>query len=171
MHQEFTQLLEMWPKFATYVVTFLMLGFIWHVHHRVFVLIKRSDSVLIWINIICLMFTSLLPFSTSLLAEYRGQQLPLLIYEGNYLMCMLTGYANWLYATGKYRLVDTDIDSREVRRRKIMWLSGTVFVAIAMGVSYLNTIASMGVFVVCFISLITYVTLRDRIRTTEQVAK
>jgi uncharacterized membrane protein len=34
MHQEFTQLLEMWPEFASYFVTFLVLGFIWSVHHR-----------------------------------------------------------------------------------------------------------------------------------------
>ena len=33
MHQEFTQLLDMWPKFISYVVTFLMLGYMWSMHH------------------------------------------------------------------------------------------------------------------------------------------
>jgi uncharacterized membrane protein len=33
IHQQSTQLLEMWPKFACYFVTFLMLGFVWSVHH------------------------------------------------------------------------------------------------------------------------------------------
>ncbi len=171
MHQEFTQLLEMWPKFASYFVTFLVLGFIWSVHHRQFSVFKRSDSVLIWLNIIFLMFISLLPFSTSLLAEYMGQQLPVLIYEGNFFMCTLLGYLKWLYAAGKYRLVDTDLGLREVRRRRITLLIGTVLAPIAMGISYLNTIASIGVFVVVLISLAINYTIRFRMRTTEQVAK
>jgi uncharacterized membrane protein len=132
---------------------------------------KCSDSVSIWLNIICMMFASLLPFSTSLLAEYIGQQLPILIYEGNYFMLALLGYLNWLYVTGKYRLVDTDIDLREVRQRKILFMSGMVYAAIAMGVSYLNTIASMSIFVVCLVSGMISATVRLRVRATEQVAK
>jgi uncharacterized membrane protein len=170
-HQEFMRLLEMWPEFATYIVTFLMLGFSWSVHHQVFRVMKRSDSLSNWINIICLMFISLLPFSTSLLAKNMGQQLPLLVYEGNFLMSAIAGYVNWSYVTGKYRLLDTDIDLREVWRRKITWRSTVVFVVIAMGLSFLNTIASLSVFVVFIVSAIIYNTLRYRIRTTEQVAK
>jgi uncharacterized membrane protein len=171
IHQEFTQLLDMWPQFACYFVTFLMIGFNWSMHQQQFVLIKRSDSVLVWTNINCLMFTALLPFSTSLLAKYMGQQLPILIYEGNYFMCMLAGYLNWSYVTGKYRLVDTDIDLREVRLRKIMLLSGMGFTAITMGISYLNPIVSIGIFVAYLISLMTFITVRFRIRSIKQVAK
>jgi uncharacterized membrane protein len=113
------------------------------------------------------MFTSLLPFSTSLLAGYMGQQLPILIYEANIFMCLLLGYVNWSYATGKYRLVAPDVDLYEVRGRKITMLSGMVFTAIAMGVSYLNTVASMGVFAAYLISGVIYTTVLFRIRTTE----
>jgi uncharacterized membrane protein len=171
MNQELTQLLEIWPKFASYVLTFLTLGFMWSMHHRQFSLIKRSDSLLTWINILFLMFTALLPFSTSLLAEYMGQQLPILIYSGNYFMCMLVSYLNLSYATGKYRLVDTDIDFREVRLRKIMFLSSMVLAVIVMGVSYLNTIVSMGIFVVFLISGLIYTTVRFRVRSTKQMVK
>jgi uncharacterized membrane protein len=170
-HQEFTRLLEMWPEFTTYVVTFLMLGFSWSVHHQVFRVMKRSDSLSDWINIICLMFISLLPFSTSLLARNMGQQLPLLVYEGNFLMSAIAGYINWSYVTGKYRLVDRDIDPREVRRRKITWLTAIIFIAIAMGVSYLNTIASLSVFVAFIVSAIIHNTLLHRVRTIRQMAK
>lgn len=168
---ESTQLLEMWPKFASYFWTFLMLGFIWYIHHRSYSFIKRSDSVSIWLNTLALMFVALLPFSTSLLAEYMGQQLPVLIYEGNGFMCLLTGWATWPYATGKYRLVDPDIESHEVRLGKIMPLIAMAVIAIAMGVSCLNTIASMIIFVVCFISAVITFIVGGRTRTTEQVAK
>jgi uncharacterized membrane protein len=134
-HREFMPLLEMWPEFACYFVTFLMLGFVWSMHHRVFSVMKYTDSVSIWLNIICLMFASLLPFSTSFLAANLGQRLPILTYEGNFLFIALFGYLNWSYVTGKYRLVNKDIEAREVRQRKIQFMSGTVLSAIAMAIA------------------------------------
>jgi len=167
MHQEFTQLLEMWPKFTCYFVTFLMLGFLWFLYHFMFSFVKRADSVLVWANTICLMFTALLPFSTSLLAENMGRQLPILIYEGNYFMVSLIAYLGWLYASGKYRLLYTNIDLREVKRRTIIFLISMAFTAILMGISYLNPIVSISMFVVQLISMMILSTLRLRIRAAE----
>ena len=45
------RLINMWPKFLSYGVTFLMLGFMWIFHHRRFSHIKRTDNVFSWINI------------------------------------------------------------------------------------------------------------------------
>jgi uncharacterized membrane protein len=171
MHQEFTQLLDMWPKFTSYVVTFLMLGYMWCMHHWQFSFIKRSDVVLVWINILFLMFTALLPFSTLLLGEYMGQQLPVLVYGGNFLACMLMCYIKWSYATGKYRLVDIDIDWHEVRIRNTTVMVGIAFFVIAMGISFLNPIASVVLFATTIISSMVFSTLRFRIRITEQPAK
>jgi uncharacterized membrane protein len=171
MHQQFTQLLEMWPKFASYFATFLILGLIWSLQHYSFSLIKRIDSVFIWLHIIALMFIALLPFSTSLLGEYWGQQLPVLIYEGNCFMCLLIATVAWLYATGKYRLVDPDIDPHEVRMGKIGPLIALAVIAIAMGVSFLNTVASMIIMLVCVLSSLILRAAQTRIRVAEQVAK
>ena len=131
---------------------------------------KCSDSISIWLNIICMMFASLLPFSTSFLAENIGQRLPILTYEGNFLFIALLGYLNLSYVTGKYRLVNRDIDAREVRQRKIQFMSGVVLSAIAIGIVYLNAIVSIGIFVMFLVSRIILVAVQSRIRVTEQVA-
>jgi len=147
VHTELPQrLLGMWPKFLSYCVTFLMLGFMWSMHHYQFMLIKRSDSVLAWINIVFLMFVSLLPFSMSMLGEYMEAQIPVLIYGGNLIACMVVRYVLWSYATGNYRLVDRDIDPREVKRPKVFLPVGAVGFMIGMGISFLNTVASICVF-------------------------
>jgi hypothetical protein len=86
-------------------------------------------------------------------------------------MIAFLGYLNWLYITEKYRLVNIDIDLHEVRHRKIMFMSGMILAAIAMGLSFLNTIASIGVFVVVLISLVIINTVRYRIRVAEQAVK
>jgi uncharacterized membrane protein len=171
MPLELTQLLDMWPKFISYVVTFLTLGYMWSMHHWQFSFIKRSDCVLIWINILFLMFTSLLPFSTLLLGEYMGQQLPVLIYGGNFMVCMLMCYIKWSYATGKYRLVDKDVDWHEIRIRNTTVMIGIALFAVAMGISYLNPLLSIGLFAATIISSMIFSTLRFRIRFADQIAK
>ena len=171
MHQEFTQLLDMWPKFISYAVTFLVLGYMWSMHHWQFSFIKRADSMLIWTNILFLMFTALLPFSTSLLGDNMGHQLPVLLYGGNFMACMLMCFIKWSYATGKYRLVDAGIDWHEVKIRNITVMAGIVLFAIAMGISYLNPYVSIGLFATTIISSMIFSTIRFRIRITEQLAK
>jgi uncharacterized membrane protein len=168
--QGFAPLFEMWPEFACYFVTFLMLGFVWSTHHRVFSVMKYSDSISIWLNIICMMFASLLPFSTSFLAQNVGQRLPIVAYEGNFLFIALLGYLNWSYVTGKYRLVNRDIDLHEVRQRKIQFMSGVAISAIAIGIAYLNTLVSIIIFVVFLVSRVMIAAVQSRIHVNEQMA-
>ena len=89
------QLLDMWPKFLSYVVTFFMLGVMWFHHHRQFSQIKQSDSILVWANIVYLMFVAILPFSTSLIGEYIEERLPVFIYGGNFIACWICRYIIW----------------------------------------------------------------------------
>jgi uncharacterized membrane protein len=156
----------MWSKFTSYAVTFLVLGYMWCMHHWQFSFIKHVDSMLIWTNILFLMFTALLPFSTSLLGDYMGHQLPGLVYGGNFMACMLMCFIKWSYATRKYRLVDADIDWHEVKIRNLTVIAGIVLFAIAMGISYLNPMVSIGIFAATIIFSMIFTTLRFRIRVT-----
>ena len=48
-------LLSMWPKFLAYVLSFLIAGIYWLVHHVIFDAIKYYNSTLAWINIVFLL--------------------------------------------------------------------------------------------------------------------
>jgi uncharacterized membrane protein len=140
---ELTQrLLEMWPKFFAYVVSFLVLGVMWINHHLMFHHIRRADSRLVWINILMLMFVALVPFSTSLLGEYMQTQAAVVAYGANMLLTLIMGFILWAYVTGKHRLVDRDIDPNLVKRTKIMFLVASLLFLLAMGVSFASPIAS-----------------------------
>jgi uncharacterized membrane protein len=64
------QLRETWPSFAAYVVSFLVIGVIWVNHHALFALVIRVDRVLLFENLILLMFVTTMPFTTSTMAEF-----------------------------------------------------------------------------------------------------
>ena len=69
----FGALLEQWPSYLGYAISFLQIGVIWANHHNRFRCIVRSDHILLFLNILFLMCVAFIPFTTGLLAEYlRG---------------------------------------------------------------------------------------------------
>jgi len=79
----------------------------------------RADRNLAWIHIAFLCAVCLVPFSTSLLAEFIHYRIALLVYWFNILLLGLTLYWSWSYAT-RARLVaedaPADIHDAVVRR-------------------------------------------------------
>lgn len=63
-------LLQILPQIAGFVFSFLIIGFYWTVHHRVFGYVTNFDGAVIWLNLLVLLFVVLLPFSTALTSEY-----------------------------------------------------------------------------------------------------
>lgn len=53
-----------------YVVSFFVIGVIWVNHHALFALIDRVDRVLLFENLVLLMFVVTVPFTTSTLADF-----------------------------------------------------------------------------------------------------
>jgi uncharacterized membrane protein len=68
------RLFDLWPKILGFGISFIILAIYWMAHHRQFHYIKHLDHTLVWINIIFLMAACLLPFSTSLFADYKEQE-------------------------------------------------------------------------------------------------
>ncbi len=59
-----------WPMLAAYVTSFATIGIMWLNHHRLFVYIKRINTVLVLLNLLLLLFIVFVPVPTALLAEY-----------------------------------------------------------------------------------------------------
>jgi uncharacterized membrane protein len=84
------ELLAQWPSYAAYVISFLTIGIIWINHHAAFSRLRVVDhSILIW-NLALLMTVSILPFTTSLMADYlkedSGEGLAAAVYGASFLL-------------------------------------------------------------------------------------
>lgn len=64
------QLVDHWPVFAAYGVSFFTIGIIWVNHHSLFDLMRRVDRPLLFLNLLLLSFVVAIPFATSTLATY-----------------------------------------------------------------------------------------------------
>jgi len=140
-------LLEMGPRFMIYGLSFLILGIFWVIHHAIFDAIKRSDTPLIWLNILFLMFVALIPFSTSLFGKFGAKQITALIYGVNMLLLFNLGWAIWAYATGKHRLVNSDLDPSLIRSASLMGLVYALIMIPAIGISFIKPIVSFYIYI------------------------
>jgi uncharacterized membrane protein len=59
-----------WPQYAAYAVSFLIIGIIWVNHHGFFDRLRRVDRPLLFLNLLFLLFVSVLPFPTALVAAH-----------------------------------------------------------------------------------------------------
>ncbi|HEV2201518.1 MAG TPA: TMEM175 family protein [Bryobacteraceae bacterium] len=65
-------LLRQWPSYLALVTSFFTVLIMWVHHHIVFRLVHRADVNLLFVNGLLLLFVSVVPFPTALLAEYLG---------------------------------------------------------------------------------------------------
>ncbi len=63
-------LAHQWPSYFAYLVSFLIVGIIWVNHHTVFDKVRLVDRPVLFANLALLLFVSVLPFPTHLMAEY-----------------------------------------------------------------------------------------------------
>src|SRR5690242_18104883 len=86
------------PRLLTYAMSFLTLGMFWVGQQAQLSQCARSNRNLTWIQLAFLLAVSLMPFSTSLLAEYITYRLALLVYWLNLLLLGAVLLASWRYA-------------------------------------------------------------------------
>ncbi|WP_414469961.1 TMEM175 family protein [Methanobacterium sp. ACI-7] len=101
------------PKFYVFVLSFILLALFWTIHHRTFHIIKRADNVLLWINIIWLLFIVMVPFSQTLVGDYGHFTTPHFIFNLNMLGIAILLTLNGYYAS-KNNLMDENISQSRI---------------------------------------------------------
>ncbi|HKI26636.1 MAG TPA: TMEM175 family protein [Candidatus Sulfotelmatobacter sp.] len=96
------------PRLLIFLMSVMTLGIFWVGQQTQLNHFARSDRNLAWIHISFLCAVCLVPFSTSLLAEFIHYRTALLAYWLNILLLGLTLYWSWSYAT-RARLLANDV--------------------------------------------------------------
>ena len=87
------------PKFIGFVVSFLLIGQYWLVHHRMFGYVTNFSASLIWLNILYLLVVALMPFSTGFYSEYAMSETmtPVIFYTANIACIGIINFIMWRY--------------------------------------------------------------------------
>ena len=65
-------LLELWPNFYSFLLSYWIIGVYWLARHRMFLQIRAYDRGMLLINLLFLMWIVLMPFSSALIGEYES---------------------------------------------------------------------------------------------------
>src|SRR4029077_1249323 len=70
------RLVERWPDYVAFGVSFVYVGVVWLNHHALFARIRNVNVSLNWFNLLILATTALLPFPTAILAGAFSEGAP-----------------------------------------------------------------------------------------------
>lgn len=94
-------LLEEWPSYLAYLMSFLTIGIMWINHDGLFRMFRRVDRNVLLLNAILLMFITFLNFPTVILAEYiqtSDMQVAALFYSLSTFLVAVGYNGLWWYA-------------------------------------------------------------------------
>ena len=100
------RVLDLWPQFFSYVLSFLVIGTYWMAHHGTFRYFRTYDRRLMGINLLFLLSISFVPFPTALLGEYGEQQFAVVLYALSLAVPRLLLARVWWYASKRNLLIE-----------------------------------------------------------------
>jgi uncharacterized membrane protein len=153
-----------WPAYLAYITAFLTVAIMWLNHHALFDKITEVDKSLAWTNLALLFTISVLPFPTSVVAQYlraggTDAKVAVSLYG---LLSMLNGFAwlgSWVHLARYPELLRAPYDAayaRLERRRTalgvatyaaataIAWVAPMVAVLLFLAVAIFYAVTSSG---------------------------
>jgi uncharacterized membrane protein len=148
---------DLWPAYVGYVISFATIGILWANHRTMFEVIDQVDHEMILTNLLLLFCIGVIPFPTSLVADYLGrpaERTAVLLYSGWFLLTALSFNLVWRAAARDGRLLDPNADPVAVQGITHRFRLGLAANAFAFVVAFVSPEASL---VVLFLLDLTFV--------------
>jgi len=163
-------LVDLGSRFATFLISFIVLGVYWFAHHQVFHFVLRVNRTLVWLNILFLMGIALVPFAASVMGAYTNDAIALSLYGGVLGLLAALGYLIWWYISGERGLIEPGLDPALVHKVRVWLAIGPVITPVAIAVSFVSTTVALLIYLtlpVVFIFFNPVSRYLERLRETE----
>jgi uncharacterized membrane protein len=142
-------LLEQWPFYAAYVVSFVTVAIVWINHHALMDGVARADRTLMELTLLLMLFVALVPWPTGLLAAYLrdgSQSSAAAVTYGIVMMLMAASFtAIWLWLARAEDLAHSELRVRipvAIRRSAV----GPIVYAVGALLALLSAPASFALY-------------------------
>lgn len=140
-----TQLLQQWPSYFAFLLSFFFIGIMWINHHRLFTHIKRSDNGLLILNLLLLLGVTAVPFPTAVLALHLrgpGARTAGVLYNGTYVVIAIFFNLLWNYAVSR-SLLDYEAGKEAARGISRQYALGPALYLVCLGLVWISVAASL----------------------------
>jgi uncharacterized membrane protein len=138
----------LWPKLASYALSFVMLGVLWIGHYYQFHYIRRTDRTLIWLDLFFLLTITFLPFGAGVLGDHYEDHVAVAMYGATILASGTALLLHWNHATKTPGLVRPELTpemNASLRKRIIVGMAAT---ALSIAIGLVETRISLVAFLV-----------------------
>lgn len=87
-----SDLMPLFPKFISYILSFIYVGIYWNNHHHLIHTVKDINAKIMWANLNLLFWLSLIPFVTAWVGENNFSKTPVALYGAALLMPAISYY-------------------------------------------------------------------------------
>ncbi|HWB45281.1 MAG TPA: TMEM175 family protein [Hyphomicrobiaceae bacterium] len=113
-------LIALIPKYLAVLLSFLVIGLFWTLHHRRFNWVRKVDERLVWCNLVYLLVLASVPFATGLLSEHSGW-VSSIVYACVLALASLVAAVLWWHVKHSPEIIANDWAHREMRLA--IWMS------------------------------------------------
>jgi uncharacterized membrane protein len=136
-HELLLSLASLWQEYLAFFISFWVIGLCWISHHRKFLLIKRVDNQLLLLNLFTLMMIAFIPFPTAVLSK-NVNFTATAFYALTMILACLSGLMTWWLAARHHRLVDPNLDRRQIWQEALVPLATISIFVLSVPVAVLD---------------------------------
>jgi uncharacterized membrane protein len=107
---------SMGPEFISFFIAFFVLASFWLVHHRQFHYVRIVDPALVWLTLLILTFTVLMPFTTNVSGDYPDVQAAVVLFHTNLFILGALFFTHWYYLVNNPQLTSVQISNQDAKR-------------------------------------------------------
>ena len=140
-------LLDLWPSYLAYLISFIVIGIMWANHYNLMKLIDRADHRFITLNLLLLLCIAFLPFPTAVMAEHldnpHERSVGVAFYCGCFTVTALLYFLMWWHAAKDRRLIAQHVSDEAVRAVTRAYAPGWLLYLVATLLAFVHVAISL----------------------------
>jgi len=109
-------LVNLWPRFISFAISFFVIARFWLVHLNFFSHVRKLNMGLVVMNLFFMALIVFLPFTTDFYGAHSDNKYVLAFYVLSIVATSLTSYATWRYLLRHKELMIEDYEMRDMRK-------------------------------------------------------
>jgi uncharacterized membrane protein len=147
----FDALVELWPSYVAFILSFVVIGIMWVSHHSMFERIANVDRELLFLNLLLLMGIAFLPFPTALLAGYakdggQNAQFAAATYSATMMLIGIFFVLMWHHLYRRPHLLVEGIGVERARIAMYRSMVGPIVYGLSIGLAFVSAAACFVVY-------------------------
>jgi uncharacterized membrane protein len=160
-------LVELWPRFVSFAISFFVIARFWLVHLNLFAHVRRLDMKLIVITLVFMSLIVFLPFTTDFYGAHSDNKYVLTMYVLSIVATSLLSHIAWRYVLKKPELLLADRDTKEMRRHSWRGLLVSLEFVLALLIVYIDPILEPWYWLI-FVVIVAIVFISTRLTESHQ---